>query len=148
MTSGGRNRGRTSPARCSSRCSRGSAPSRAAPPALRTLVFSVAHARLVDDLRSRSRRAPSEEYDAHRDQRSSPSSEDEGLALLSNDRVRALLEGLPDDQRNVLLLRLVNDLSLEQTAQAIGHSTGAVKQLQRRALLTLRVRAEEGSVTR
>lgn len=115
---------------------------------LRTLVFSVADARLVDDLRSRSRRAPSVEYDAHCDQRSSPSSEDEALALLSNDRVRALLAGLPDDQRNVLLLRVVNDLSLEQTAQAIGRSTGAVKQLQRRALLSLRVRAEEGSVTR
>lgn len=115
---------------------------------LRSLVFSVAHARLVDDLRYRSRRGPVVEYDPRRDQRSMPSSEDEALALLADDRVRDILSGLPDDQRNVMLLRVVNDLSLEQTAEAIGRSTGAVKQLQRRALLALRTRAHEGSVTR
>lgn len=115
---------------------------------LRTLVFSVAHARLVDDLRYRSRRLPTVEYDPRRDERSAPSSEDEALALLDNDWVREVLSDLPDDQRDVLLLRVVNDLSLEQTAEAIGRSTGAVKQLQRRALLALRARAEEGSVTR
>lgn len=115
---------------------------------LRTLVFSVAHARLVDDLRYRARRSPTVEYDPGRDDRSAPSSEDEALALLADDRVREILGGLPDDQRDVLLLRVVNDLSLEQTAEAMGRSTGAIKQLQRRALLALRARATTGSVTR
>ena len=42
---------------------------------LRTLVFSVAHARLVDELRRRSRREPTVEFDAHRHDGVAPSSE-------------------------------------------------------------------------
>lgn len=114
---------------------------------LRTLVFSVAHARLVDDLRRRGRREPTVEYDAGSDRRSAPSSEDEALALLATDQVRELLAVLPDDQRDVLLLRVVSDLSVEQVAQAMNRSPGAVKQLQRRGLLALRSHAEEGRVT-
>lgn len=114
---------------------------------LRTLVFSVAHARSVDDLRRRSRRQPTTEYDPRTDERSAPSSEDEALALLATDRVRELLAVLPDDQRDVLLMRVVSDLSVEQVAQAMNRSAGAVKQLQRRGLLELRAHAEEGRVT-
>lgn len=113
---------------------------------LRTLVFSVAHARLVDELRRRSRREPTVEYDPQTDGRAAPSSEDEALALLATERVRELLAHLPDDQRDVMLLRIVSDLSLEQVAQAIGRSPGAVKQLQRRGLLALRAQVEEGRV--
>ena len=58
---------------------------------LRTLVFSIAHARLVDDLRRRSRRNPTVEYDPGTDERSAPSSEHEALALLATDQVRELL---------------------------------------------------------
>lgn len=114
---------------------------------LRTLAFSVAHARLVDDLRRRSRRGPTVEYDARTDERSAPSSEDEALGLLATDRVRELLAELPDDQRDVLLMRVVSDLSVEQVAQAMNRSAGAVKQLQRRGLLALRAHAAEGRVT-
>lgn len=110
---------------------------------LRTLVFSVAHARLVDDLRRRSRQEPTVPYDAGADSRAAPSSEDEALALLATDRVRELLAELPSDQRDVLLLRIVSDLSLEQVAVAIGRSPGAVKQLQRRGLLALRARGTD-----
>jgi len=113
---------------------------------LRTLVFSVAHARLVDDLRRRNRREPTVEFDAGSHDRQAPSSEDEALASLATDEVRELLARLPDDQRDVLLLRVVADLSLEQVAQAMGRSTGAVKQLQRRGLITLRTHVEEGGV--
>jgi RNA polymerase sigma-70 factor (ECF subfamily) len=114
---------------------------------LRTLVFSVAHARLVDDLRRRSRRHATVEYDPGGDARSAPSSEDEALALLATDRVRELLAVLPADQRDVLLMRVVSDLSVEQVAQAMNRSPGAVKQLQRRGLLALRAHAEGGRVT-
>ena len=113
---------------------------------LRTLVFSVAHARLVDELRRRSRREPAVEFDAYRHDGVAPSSEDEALASIATDEVRALLARLPDDQRDVLLLRVVADLSLEQVAQAIGRTPGAVKQLQRRGLLTLRLQISEGRV--
>lgn len=107
---------------------------------LRTLVFSVAHARLVDDLRSAARRPAPVPYDAVRDGRLAVSAETTALDGLATEGVRALLDGLPDSQRDVLLLRLVGDLTVEQVAQALGRSPGAVKQLQRRGLVALRAR--------
>ncbi len=113
---------------------------------LRTLVFSVAHARLVDDLRRRSRRGFTVAYEPQLDQRTTRSSEDDALEALGTARVRALLASLPDDQRNVLLMRLVSDLTVEQVAAAMGRSPNAVKQLQRRALLALRAAVQQGGV--
>jgi DNA-directed RNA polymerase specialized sigma24 family protein len=46
----------------------------------------------------------------------------------------------------VLLMCLVSDLTVEQVAAVLGRSPGAVKQLQRRALLALRTAIEKGSV--
>jgi RNA polymerase sigma-70 factor (ECF subfamily) len=52
--------------------------------------------------------------------------------------VQDLLSVLPDEQREVLTLRLVAGLTVEQSAEVMGKSSGAVKQLQRRALIRLR----------
>jgi RNA polymerase sigma-70 factor (ECF subfamily) len=105
---------------------------------LRAFVFTVAHHRLVDDLRRRSRRGPTVAYDADTDRRVTGSAEDEALDALHTQGVHALLGHLSADQRDVLLLRVVGDLSLEQTATALGKRVGAVKALQHRALATLR----------
>lgn len=105
---------------------------------LRTFTFSVAHARLVDDLRKRGRREPPVAYVAAEDPRQSPSTEDVAVEALQSDRIRALLETLLPDQRDVLVLRILGDLTVDQVAEALGKSAGAVKQLQRRGLLTLR----------
>lgn len=105
---------------------------------LRTFAFSVAHARLVDDLRRRSRREPLTAYSPESDPRSTPSSEDEALAGLQHERVQRLLGTLPRDQSDVLVMRILGELTVEQVANAIGRSEGAVKQLQRRGLLALR----------
>jgi RNA polymerase sigma-70 factor (ECF subfamily) len=45
---------------------------------------------------------------------------------------------LSPDQREVIALRVVADLSVEQTAAAVDKSYEAVKALQRRGLATLR----------
>lgn len=105
---------------------------------LRTFTFSVAHARLVDDLRRRGRRAPDREYDPAADTRLSASAEDEALVAHQVQRVRAMLDHLAPEQRDVLVLRILGDLTVEQVAEALGKSTGAVKQLQRRGLTSLR----------
>lgn len=115
---------------------------------LRTLVFSVAHARLVDDLRRRSRQPDAAEYEPERDLRSSPSSEDEAAVGLGTQRAISLLSRLPEDQRNVILLRHLGDLTIEEVARALGKSPGAVKQLQRRGLLALRDLLAREGVTR
>jgi RNA polymerase sigma-70 factor (ECF subfamily) len=111
---------------------------------LRTLLFSVAHARLVDDARSRARRAESLPYDPSADARTAASAEDEALAARSIAAVREVIGSLPDDQRDVLLMRLVGDLTVDQVAEVMGRSSGAVKQLQRRGLLSIKERLSSG----
>jgi RNA polymerase sigma-70 factor (ECF subfamily) len=107
-------------------------------PGLRTFTFSVAHARLVDDLRQRSRREPDREYVPEHDPRSYASAEDHILEQVGTQRVQELLAKLPDGQRDVIALRIVADLTVEQVATALRTTPGAVKQLQRRGLDQLR----------
>lgn len=111
----------------------------------RTLLFSIAHARVVDHHRHRSRAAPAVEYEPQRDDRSTASAEDIALAHAGDESTIAILSSLTDDHREVLLLRVVADLPLEQVAKVMGKSVGSVKQLQRRALLALR---EHPDITR
>jgi RNA polymerase sigma factor (sigma-70 family) len=52
--------------------------------------------------------------------------------------VQQLLDRLPPRRRAVLVLRYCCDMSIEQTARALGCSTGTVKSQSARALATLR----------
>lgn len=115
---------------------------------LRTLVFSIAHARMVDDRRSQARRPPTVDFRPSEDDRPAPSAEDEALQALAAERVNAILDLLPADQREVLRLRVIGDLAIAQVAEIIGRSEGAVKQLQRRALVALRSALADREVTR
>jgi RNA polymerase sigma-70 factor (ECF subfamily) len=105
---------------------------------LRTFIFSVAHARWVDDRRRIARRGIDAEFVAERHDRAMPSAEAEAEGAISEQRVRSLIGSLSPDQRDVLLLRIVADLSLEQTAEVLGKKVGAVKSLQHRGLAALR----------
>jgi RNA polymerase sigma-70 factor (ECF subfamily) len=51
-----------------------------------------------------------------------------------------LVDGLPPDQRTVILKRFVEEKTIREIAEELGKSEGAVKQLQFRALETLRAR--------
>jgi RNA polymerase sigma factor (sigma-70 family) len=108
-------------------------------PAFRGWVYTIAHRRLVDELRRRSRRpsTPVEPAALSDASRAGGDVEDEALASLDADRVRQAIEGLPPDQRAVLLLRIIGDLTIEQIAMAVGKKPGAVKALQRRGLRRL-----------
>lgn len=107
----------------------------------RSWVFMVAHNRVVDE-RRRAGRRPALAVAEHDEAAMPPgrAAEAEALDALGLDRVRALLETLTPDQRSVLLLRFVADLSLEEIAVALDRPVGAVKQLQRRALRSLKRR--------
>ena len=109
---------------------------------LRTFAFSVAHARYVDEVRKRARQPYVSEYDPETDARTSDSAETVALEALGGSTVEEKLRELPPDQREVLLLRIVADLSLEQVAEIMGKSTGSIKQLQRRGLLKLKTLVE------
>lgn len=102
-------------------------------------VFTIAHHRLID-ARRRSARRPVELV-AETPEPPGPPAEDaaqEALARIGDERVERLLEHLSPDQRTVVLLRIVADLSLEQVAEAMGKRVGAVKQLQRRGLAAIK----------
>ncbi|MEV0560739.1 SigE family RNA polymerase sigma factor [Dactylosporangium sp. NPDC050588] len=58
--------------------------------------------------------------------------------------VLSLLAGLPPRRRAVLVLRYFCDLSVEETAQALGCSEGTVKSQAARALESLRAGLTEG----
>jgi RNA polymerase sigma-70 factor (ECF subfamily) len=109
---------------------------------VRALAFTIAHSRLIDEFRRRSRSVELP-YDADLDGRKHDSAEAEAFQQLGSGEATALLGTLGDEQRTVILLRVLGDLSLEDTARVVGKSVGAVKQLQRRGLLALREYAEE-----
>jgi RNA polymerase sigma factor (sigma-70 family) len=110
--------------------------------ALRAWVFTIAHRRLVDDWRRRSRRPQVADDPGDLTELLGGDVEDDALVGVGTETVHRLCAELPDDQRSVLLLRILADLTVEQIAAAMGRSVGAVKALQRRGLRTLRTRLE------
>jgi RNA polymerase sigma factor (sigma-70 family) len=64
---------------------------------------------------------------------------------LRTERVRALCEQLAPDQRDVLLLRLLGRLTIDEIAAALGKTSAAVKVLQRRGFRAIgRILEREG----
>lgn len=104
----------------------------------RSFVFSIAYRRLVDELRMRSRRGDPVEWSAETDARRTPSAEDAALTRLGETSALTVLQTLPEDQRNVLMLRILADLTIEQIAVVLDKRAGAVKALQRRGLEAMR----------
>lgn len=102
-------------------------------------LLTIARRRAVDAHRSR-RRRPQEcaGWEAELDDRGAPSPEEVVLARAGRQWVVDLLDTLSLDQREVLLLRVVGDLTVDAVAAEVGKTRGAVKALQRRGLETLR----------
>lgn len=57
---------------------------------------------------------------------------------MEHEELRALMEGLREDYREVLILRFLSGLSPEETAAIMERSVGAVRVLQHRALAAMR----------
>ena len=113
----------------------------------RGLLFTIAQRRLVDELRRRSRRVVEVAWSPELDDRQDASAEHEALAAHGDVEARTLLDGLPQDQRDVMMLRIFGDLTVDQIATTLGKSPGAVKQLQRRGLENLRRRVTQSPDT-
>jgi RNA polymerase sigma factor (sigma-70 family) len=110
--------------------------------ALRAWVFTIAHRRLVDDWRRRSRRPQLADDDAELTGRAGGDVEDDAFVRLGTENVHRICAVLPDDQRTVVLLRVLGDLTVEQVAHVMGRSVPSVKALQRRGLRALRAELE------
>lgn len=101
------------------------------------MAFTIAHRRLTDDRRRRGRRPILADRDPV-EEAPGGDAEEEAMRRLGTDQVRQLCDRLTPEQRNVLLLRMVAGLSIEETAEALDKTATAVKALQRRALAAVR----------
>jgi RNA polymerase sigma-70 factor (ECF subfamily) len=105
--------------------------------AFRSWVFTIAYRRLVDERRRRARRPPTVSLEHRPDVPATDDVAEEVERALATERVRALCERLVPGQRDVLLLRLVGRLTVDEVAGLLGRSRRAVKALQRRGLATV-----------
>jgi RNA polymerase sigma-70 factor, ECF subfamily len=99
-------------------------------------VFAVARNAAIDEHRRRSRRV---ELAFVEPDRLPDTGVDAGFGRVDETgRVDALLGLLTDDQREVIVLRVIAGLSVQETAEVLGRGAGAVRALQHRALGRLR----------
>lgn len=112
----------------------------------RAFVHGIAAHKVTDAQRAvyRDRSSATEHVPERPDPAAGP--EDALLAQERASAARALLDRLPPAHRELLLLRVVNGLSAEQTGEALGMTAGAVRVAQHRALARLRGLATEVGV--
>jgi len=106
----------------------------------RSWLFTIAHNLLVDERRRTANRPEEVQLDELAQARADKARAAETVAFeeLGSDEVQAVLSTLAPQQRDVLMLRILADMTCEDVAKTLGKSVGAVKQLQRRGLESLR----------
>lgn len=105
----------------------------------RSWAFGIAHNRLVDQWRKAGRERQQQVMEPGQ----SRSAEAVALAGRADGPAFAALAGLTDQQRTVVILRTVADLSLEEVAAALEMKVNAVKATQHRAIKQLRKNLQE-----
>lgn len=111
----------------------------------RSWVLTITHRRLIDDFRRRGRRPeslmpPEDLRDAVIDL---SSSEEEAISHVRSRGTLEIMGRLTEDQRAVLFLRVIADMSVLDVAATLGKAETAVKALQRRALVRMRQLLDE-----
>jgi RNA polymerase sigma factor (sigma-70 family) len=110
----------------------------------RSWVFTIAHRLLLDERRRLSRRPQTVQLsNPVQESHSGGDTEIDAMKVMEDHDVAEVFAGLAPDQRDVLFLRVVGDLSLDQVAGLLGKRCGAVKALQHRGVARLRRRLEE-----
>jgi RNA polymerase sigma factor (sigma-70 family) len=113
--------------------------------AFRGWLFTIAQRRLVDERRRRGRRPeePVEFVTMNEALGSVPTAEREAFERLRTSGLLEMIEALTPDQRAVVYLRAIGDLTVPDIARALGKPESAVKALLRRAAATLTRRMEQ-----
>jgi RNA polymerase sigma-70 factor (ECF subfamily) len=121
-------------------------------PAFRSWVFTIAHRRLIDHHRNTARRPQTGTLSATDGESQSgamdlPAADDPAGEVLDavagDEAVRRIVALLPKDQAEIVLLRIVAGLPVEDVAAITGRKPGTVRVLQHRALRRLAERLEE-----
>ena len=113
--------------------------------AFRSWMFSTARHHLIDEARKRARRPKM--TDAEVPEVASDAADVGALASLGNERVASLLAELTGAQREVIVLRIIADLSLSEVAEIVGRPATAVKRLQARGLRALQQKILDETVS-
>jgi RNA polymerase sigma factor (sigma-70 family) len=114
----------------------------------RAWVFTITRNRLVDEWRRAGRnRAEIVSDDVLLCAMELRDAEQDVLGQLAGERVRAIIGRLSADQRDVIFLRVIADLSIEEAARVLGKSPGAVKSLQVRGLASIQRNAVKEGVS-
>lgn len=111
-------------------------------------VFVIAHRRLIDAYRRDQARPDEVLTDQQLEFGIAMSAEEEALRSVSSDQVGVLLSALTPPQRDVIFLRVIAELTLEETAHVLNRPLSAVKALQRRGLASLKRQIEQSGVSR
>lgn len=114
----------------------------------RAWVFTIAHHRLIDARRRVARRPVELTGEPPEPQGEPPDDASErAFARLGAEEIRRIFDTLSPDQRAVLLLRVLGELTVPEVAKALGKRPGAIKGLQRRGLAAIKKRLQRGGVT-
>jgi RNA polymerase sigma-70 factor (ECF subfamily) len=108
----------------------------------RAWLFRIAHNTVANAHRMRSRRSADPLPDGF--ERSAPDADPAGLVVQGDQlrEVRAAIAEMPDDRRQVILLRFVDELSTAEIAEVLDRSPGAVRVLLHRSLRDLATRLD------
>ncbi|WP_067966121.1 sigma-70 family RNA polymerase sigma factor [Nocardiopsis trehalosi] len=102
-----------------------------------SFVFGIAAHKVADALRTSTRAdVPTDAVPDRPDD--GPGPEEAAVRSVEAERARALLDELPEQQRRLLLMRVIAGLSADETGHVLGMSAGAVRVAQHRALARLR----------
>jgi len=102
-------------------------------------LFRIAQNALIDHHRRSGRVAQNVSIDEDGQfQDMGPGTAEKASQNIKHQELRQVLEQVREDYRNVLVLRFLNDLSIEETAQVMDRSAGAIRVLQHRALAAVR----------
>jgi RNA polymerase sigma-70 factor (ECF subfamily) len=116
---------------------------------LRALMFTIARRRVVDHYRHHGRRPSICSLDDSADRADGIDVAARAVEnVTAQGAVAALVRGLPDDQAEIVLLRVLGELDVAQVAQIVGKSAGAVRIAQHRALQHLQQTLPRKAVTR
>jgi RNA polymerase sigma-70 factor (ECF subfamily) len=110
-------------------------------PQFRAWLHAIARNRRIDAVRGHGRRRRLR-LAATQGQLLAGDGEADAIEAMVDADLRELLAPLTVEQRDVIVLRFVCDLSLEQTAEVVDRPIGSVKAVQHRALHRLRRRFE------
>jgi RNA polymerase sigma-70 factor (ECF subfamily) len=117
--------------------------------AFRAWLFTIARHRAIDwgRVQARRRTVPLVESD-YAERLTVPDAADAAMERISTQAVLARLSGLPPDQAEIILLRVVAGLDATDVARIVGKSPGAVRVAAHRGLRRLAAAADKAGVTR